>query len=236
MNTTEIIGVIDKVKAVLDEAKVQHRYYNHIPYKDQIEEFLNAINPAFPTDSVDVLDLLMVVLQGERLPDQIEFDILNNLMKQAEFTHGDFRWNYKHPVLIGQFSPKRAGNFYKIIFSPAKVGDGPLTFPLKVEVLAYTDMDEKESHNEYCPIYYPEHEEDCPLRVLWETKPDASEEEYKRAEEECECAADDCNCESEVERIHERIFKDNDDFQECGDWLAKAHWNAFEPEVGLVVP
>lgn len=239
--TNQIIDAINAAVVTLNDNGCNYQVF--APQLGRMKEFINVINPDFPTDSVDVLDLLNVAVSHGSVPSEDEIDILKMILRDADFYHGNIRWKYRHPVLTAQFSPKHSGGFYEIHFIPlnkdgAEMGTFPLTFPLKVRVLIYTDMDKEVNHGDYCPVYHPEHDEDCPLRLAYESgNIPETDTEQAALEEECECASDTCDCSSSVERIEEAIFNrfNEGEVHTCSNWetdivpfLLKAHWGSNE--------
>lgn len=139
----EIIDSMDRIFAEVTR--------NSKPYqwpKVRMIEFINELNPSFPSDTFDILDLVFMVHRNGHIPSKESINILKDIIRDAEFYRGDIRWKYRHPCLTAHFSP-RDGGAYNIHF---KGKDGPTVFPITVTLEAYTDMDDIENHGEGCDM------------------------------------------------------------------------------------
>jgi len=187
---------------------------NREQFETRLNEFMTEVDSSYPTAVLDTLDALNMAAKGYYFPSTIAMKIIKKYLKVADFYRGELYWKYFHPNLTATFIPKHTGARYVIEF--ISTGNFPLSFPLTVKVTVYSDMDEQESHNEYCPVFYPDHDEDCPM---FRTSMDDENAE------ECECAAEDCNCEAEVVRVEEITYDDRKDFlKNFGTWLFNAHY------------
>lgn len=218
---------VDKVFDAIDSLKEISRLpmlISREQFKLSMVSFMKETDSNYPDDVFNVFDVMKMLAGGERPPHKDSMKILKAALKYADFYHGETSWKYNHPNLFFSFTPKHSAAYYTIEFISGS-NTHSLCFPLKVVVTAYTDMDEKSSHNEFCPIYYPEHEDDCPVVQKMLANSEVTEEDF----ELCECADTDCNCESEVERQHSTVFEGHEDFNEhFQDWLLAAHWNNFD--------
>lgn len=146
MDKQTIIETIHSIAGTIKKAGGDVRI-NPI-FDDMFSRFIDAVNPQYPTDTVDFIDILNVALTGKALPRPSQIEILKSLLHQGDFTHGDLRWKYRHPVLIAQFSSKHGDMYYEIKFIPVKkidtkmTGDTPLSFPLLIEVSVYEYLED----------------------------------------------------------------------------------------------
>lgn len=201
---------VERVRAVLEVAG------KRTCALEGVRELAEAINPSFPQDSLDVLEVASAVAKYRSLPSAEEIDIVRRSVSNA----------FGRPRL----------SLHGTTVSAELCGDGPyrtislvsgnpeyaLSAPLKVTVSIYADMDLQESHSDYCGRYYPEHEDGCPLVKLRRRRKEATEAEWKKAEDACECPGE-CNCEADVVATRTKTFRSFKDFEKrFTKWLGEA--------------
>lgn len=218
----------ETIKNVTDAMhKVTQKYPLNEARLDQIINFINRINPHYPLDSVDLLDMINLALNYDHVPNPGTIDILENYLKNADFTRGELNWKYKHPVLTATFYPKHSGIRYDIIFASVpkdKPTTSALSFPIKVTVHTWVDMDLNENHDaDVCGMINPDHDDDCPFVKLFAEKDEPTQEEIDSANSKCECSGE-CYCKPFIIRTVENVFEREDFFENFPDWLLAAHY------------
>jgi hypothetical protein len=165
-------------------------------FRERFQELAQVMNPEFPQDTFNLLDIAKVASLYQDLPGAGEIAILSRCWDEAWGWSGELHWKYMHPKLTLQYTPKHTGAYYTVEFYPAG-GAFPLGFPLIVTFTGYADMDKPENHADNCPVMHVmEHADTCPCKALLDSDEcEFDEKKWEEAEAECCCAADDCDCE-----------------------------------------
>jgi hypothetical protein len=226
MNPQELGDTVKEVVDLLNK-KLGTRFYLYNEWDiKRIVELAEAINPRFPLDSLDLMDMVNSVVGRRSVPSVKSIEILKQKLEKADFTRGRISWKYRDLVLIAHYSPKDGGGYDITITGK----DSATSFPMTVTLKEWSNMDEESSHGDECPRFNPEHEEDCPVFILsTDGREDHSLNDIIDAQRGCECATDDCGCESEVIRTETITFNTREEwFADFTRWLLAAHWNAMD--------
>ena len=113
-----------------------------------IRGFLEAVNPKYPAEVVNFSEMLRVVLGRGVLPSKKEIDALAELNRQVISVRGF--WEYEHPALEQRY-PFRDGSsaYWSIKYTPVD-GDWSCTFPLRVDLGFFGDLDTAATHAPGC--------------------------------------------------------------------------------------
>lgn len=222
MKSEEFKTVVQTVYKTLETAGY---YQSYPPTEEEISHiisFMNRINPEYPLDSVNLLDMVNVAIKHEHVPPPPVIDALERLM--VDFSPHNIEWTYLHPTLT--MNHNSDGERCEIIFAP-EIRHIALSFPLTITVNKWANMDLDKNHDPDCPCVSDMHLEDCPVSKLYAEKGDSySEDEIVRAKSECTCEFDDCGCESFIEHTRTRMFNSRDEFLiDFTAWLNAAYYD-----------
>lgn len=168
-------------------------------------DFIERINPNHPLDSVDILDVVSMLIRNDNFPSVITIDTLEAKLKNAGFIEGELQWIFKSSMLAAVFFPNDSSSRYDIIFAGKS---GATSFPISVTVNIWSDMNENSSHDD-----------DCPAIML------ANDGQEDHSLDDIVAAQQACNCKSKIEYQHHRVFESDEWFAELDQWLLDARLN-----------
>lgn len=182
----EQIEAAKQIARIRNEHTRRYKFLNLDENEKALRAMMDRMNPRFPTDSIKFDSICECIANGKDYNPE-EQEIVESLLPD------DFSGSWSKKVRIDRrgvspeyfFSAKKSGWSYLVTLSD-------ISFPIKVDIQVYADMDDLANHGDYCPLMLPE---DHPE---W---------------------SDDCHCETYETHSASITIDDNKDLEKVRDFI-----------------